>query len=502
MGKIKRYYTYAVAYIILAIASFSTPVYASATTSNAVQDIMNNERFQGAISSIEWLTTRVDYWFTMIISATAFFIISSALLKNACAGAYCSNHKFWDKVAEAHEKNDSLNLAGIKDYFTGKQFMQTTGGGIRDALLGLVPNIKALTDFDDADIEPKQYFMKAIPQMLACIIIGVFIYNGYYRDTASTVGSFGSEICNRVFSSVDPTAFVDKLSQTTSTPENIYENDQTLQGEDIYALSSSIYKAYLSIATDLSSTEAKTSLMRDSEKLAYDILNNSTFAATFYGEARVYDFKVTNLRVTPCVSKAAQNMDQIHSESADQSTNSKYSCSVYKMGPSTALQYVSESYQCMYVTFVMQGSQKETTQQGLSSVTAAAGSWNASPASTLAISVPFATYKQSETKDGSTALLTTKNVPISEVLNSQAINSSVSAYCADNNLTLTTGSIKITGYNGYNAGSGQAPCLKWSKAQRGSTLNFTVSVTYKATSSTSNGEATERLTIPCQATLN
>ena len=145
-----------------AIASFSTPVFASATTSNAVQDIMNNERFQGAISSIEWLTTRVDYWFTMIISATAFFIISSALLKNACAGAYCSNHKFWDKVAEAHEKNDSLNLAGIKNYFTGKQFMQTTGGGVRDALLGLVPNIKALTDFDDADIEPKQYFMKAI----------------------------------------------------------------------------------------------------------------------------------------------------------------------------------------------------------------------------------------------------------------------------------------------------------------------------------------------------
>ena len=37
-------------------------------------------------------------------------------------------------------------------------------------------NIKAFTDFDDADIEPKAYFMKAIPQMCACVIIGIFIF--------------------------------------------------------------------------------------------------------------------------------------------------------------------------------------------------------------------------------------------------------------------------------------------------------------------------------------
>ena len=154
-------------------------------TGDAVNDILMDNRFAGAIESISFITKFVDHWFTVIITATAFFIISAAMLRNVMAGAYCSNHKFWDKVAEAHEKSDAISIASIGQYVSGKQFMNTTGGGLRDALLGLVPNIKAWTDFDDVDIEPKQYFMKAIPQMLACVIIGVFIYNGYYRNTAA-----------------------------------------------------------------------------------------------------------------------------------------------------------------------------------------------------------------------------------------------------------------------------------------------------------------------------
>lgn len=71
-------------------------------TGNAIQDIMNNPRFEGAISSISKITGFVDIWFARIISLVSFFIISAALLKNACAGAYVANSKFWDKVADAH----------------------------------------------------------------------------------------------------------------------------------------------------------------------------------------------------------------------------------------------------------------------------------------------------------------------------------------------------------------------------------------------------------------
>ena len=272
-------------------------------TGDAVNDILLDNRFAGAIESISFITKFVDHWFTVIITATAFFIISAAMLKNVMAGAYCSNHKFWDKVAEAHQSADAVSLASIGQYVSGKQFMNTTGGGVKGALLCLVPNIKAWTDFDDVDIEPKQYFMKAIPQMLACVIIGVFIYNGYYRNTAATVGDFGSEICNRVFSSVDAAKMVDKLTLTSATPDNIYKSDPTVEGQYRYTISMAAYKAVVSVFSDYTTTEQKTSLMRNCEQLAYKYTSNADFKKTFIEsvatENKEYKLSNCKVRLTP-----------------------------------------------------------------------------------------------------------------------------------------------------------------------------------------------------------
>ena len=119
-------------------------------TGNAIQDIMNNPRFEGAISSISKITGFVDIWFARIISLVSFFIISAALLKNACAGAYVANSKFWDKVADAHQKTEALSLQSLRNI--GQSVQSANVGSIKDLLLGFIPNIKAFTDFDDAEI--------------------------------------------------------------------------------------------------------------------------------------------------------------------------------------------------------------------------------------------------------------------------------------------------------------------------------------------------------------
>lgn len=352
-------------------------------TSDAVADIMNNERFAGAISSIEWLTTRIDYWFTMAITAAGFFIISASLLKNACAGAYCSNHKFWDKVAEAHEKSESIQLSqlfggGIKD-----KFMNISTSGIKDAILCIIPNIKAFTDFDDADIEPKQYFIKAIPQMLGCIMIGVFIYNGYYRDTAATVGNFGSEICSRVFSSVDPAAWVDKLTQTTGTPPCIYKNDQTLEGKALYEVSTALYRAYLSISTGITSMEDKTNLMRDCENMATQVLKAtgesggkaSSIESKFFSDERVYDFTIGNLKIIPGVTQGANQKTTI--TAIDKETGSEYSITGYQTFDSDIVKSnkIPSDKSTFHYAFTMKGSQKTNTT-GLTTLRATAGNWS------------------------------------------------------------------------------------------------------------------------------
>lgn len=237
-------------------------------TGNAVEDIMNDERFNGAISTISWLTGFIDHYMTMAITLVAFFIISAALLKNVCAAAYCSNSKFWNKVAEAHEAAAAQSISGIVKGLRNVPNMNLGGkGGISQALLCIVPNIKAMTDFDDVDMEPKHYWMKAIPQMLACIIIGVFVYNGYYRDTAGLVGNMGSVVIERALSSVDPNHIVDVITTTHKPPENIYANDPTTVGQMNYEISEAIYKACKG-DWKISDQAQETSLMRNSEYMA------------------------------------------------------------------------------------------------------------------------------------------------------------------------------------------------------------------------------------------
>lgn len=402
--KIRNMYLTLSSFLLSYLLLCPVNVYAS-DTSDAVADIMNSDRFAGAISSIEWLTTRIDYWFTMVITAAGFFIISAALLKNACAGAYCANHKFWDKVAEAHEKAESLQLSqlfggGIKD-----KIMNISTSGIKDAILCIVPNIKAFTDFDDADIEPKQYFMKAIPQMLGCIIIGVFIYNGYYRDTAASVGNFGSEICSRVFSSVDPATWVDKLTQTTGTPATIYDNDQTLEGKALLQITKSLYKTYLSNAKDLTSTEAKTSLMRDCESKAQSILgagasgtdgsDMSSIESTFFSDERIYDYSLGNLKIVPCPAANAQNLGTMTVTCLDTDTKSEYALSGYQSFDSSFVNsnIIPADKACFHITFTMKGGQKTETT-GLTTLKAAAGSWSSRTATAVPVSITASEYSQ------------------------------------------------------------------------------------------------------------
>lgn len=486
-------------------ALFPMRVFASASTTDAVSDIMNNSRFQGAIESIQFLTGLVDYWFTAIISLTAFFIISAALLKNACAGAYVSNHKFWDKVAEAHEKTDALSISGIKDYFVGKQFLSTSAGGVRDFLLGLVPNIKAMTDFDDADIEPKQYFTKAIPQMLACIIIGVFIYNGFYRDAASTVGNFGSEICNRIFCSIDPAAFLDKVSQTTATPENIYAKDTSQQGKDCYALSMELYKTYLSVSKEMTGTEAKTALMRDCENIAKNtITSHKFFTSKIYSKTRLYDFSLTNLNITPC-PQPNKGLNEVHNELADKNTKSKYTCSVYVAAPRQASNYVKDNQQYCYISFVMSGKEKSTTSIGLSSISAAAGTWGSSVADTISIKVSIkdkTAVTNGRSKNNGKVTLS-GGVHLLKVVDMAAVEKAVKKFCKDSNLTYVADSIEKLVFQKYGSGTAQDPMIQFNDVAPGTSKSCDVSVLFsvKQKQGSETISAEERLTIPLKITL-
>ena len=240
-------------------------------TGDAIKDIMDNDRFKGAISSISWLTDITDKYFAMAITLVAFFIISASLLKNACAGAYCANPKFWNKVHQAHQKSDAYTLNSLKNFFGQRGYMEVSPSSIMDFILGILPDLQSFTDFENEDVDPKQYFMRSIPQMIMCVIIGVFIYNGYYRDTASVVGSFGAETFERVMASADPVGLADRLYNSTGTPKVASDYDNSPSGKLTNDITHATYKAVMSQYTDINGKNAKSALINSCEATAQDI---------------------------------------------------------------------------------------------------------------------------------------------------------------------------------------------------------------------------------------
>lgn len=240
---------------------FLTPVtvFASPTEPNAVNDILVNQRYEGAIESIHAVTEIVDTGFTAFITFVAFLIISAAMLRNVLAGAYCAYPKFFDKVAAAHEEVAETGwvtrVIGLKD-----NYQNINMGSLGKMLLRLIPNIKTLTDFEEENLEPKSYFIKAIPQMIGVIIIGVFIYNGYYRDTAAVVSNFGSEMFKRVIVSADPVAMFDRITGATGKPEFNSDVDLTDIGKLQNRIAENCYAKVISTYTDVKGAANKSAL--------------------------------------------------------------------------------------------------------------------------------------------------------------------------------------------------------------------------------------------------
>lgn len=295
-SKLKMFYKTLSCLTLMFMFVLCNPITALASNNGAVSDIMSSDRFEGAMQSIEWLTIRIDTWFTMIITVIAFLIISVSLLKNVFAGAYCANPKLWNKVDEAHKANEGLTLANLGSKFKDNVMNKD----LKTSILLFIPNLKAATDFDDQEVSPKQYFMKSIPQMCLCIIIGIFIYNGYYRDTAMEVGNFGTEILDRVFSSVDATSFVSKVTQTTGTPDNIFANSSSRSIKNQYEISMALYKSVVSSTNTAEglSTADKTAIMRSCELVAQNIVTKNMGTNYWIYEGVPKEYKLT-IKCTP-----------------------------------------------------------------------------------------------------------------------------------------------------------------------------------------------------------
>ena len=277
---------------------------------DANMEILGQPRYEGAINSIDWLTNVVDSGFVMYITFIAFFIISVAMLRNVLAGAYVAYPKFWDKVAQAHEEKREIAYYERVTGFFKEGWKSASGGSLEKFILRFVPNVKLWTDFAEAgdnEIAPKDYFMKAIPQMILVIIIGVFIYNGYYRDTANKITGVGADLFHRFVTEVDPTEVIYRITESSGTPDFASDDSEDRKMQLVNKISHDIYAAVLSKYNDIDSTAAKTQLAGLIEAWVIGQVDNN---AAEYASSDKWDpkYKIT-LTTSPSQQKNSSSND-------------------------------------------------------------------------------------------------------------------------------------------------------------------------------------------------
>lgn len=159
-----------------------------------------------------------------VISLVGFMIVVSTILKNSMHGLYAVSPKFWDRVYEV--KQADLRAA------SGNQSNQISKliGNITSFGLSLLPNVKALTDFEETQMDAKHYFMRAIPMMCVALFIGVFIYLGYPAQVAGKFSEFGTAAIDMVMDNVNPEAIVESIPEQLALLK--YQTDNAASDTD------------------------------------------------------------------------------------------------------------------------------------------------------------------------------------------------------------------------------------------------------------------------------
>lgn len=189
---------------------------AGGTEANSATNLFSSDWTVGNLYEVQGFVNVFGHIAVVVISAVGFGIVIFSILKNAISGLYVVNPPFWDKVDDL-KKDAVAGTQGLVQDTIGKSNNVAAKklGGALTTILGYIPNIKALTDFDDSDgqyIDKKQYFVKSIPLLVAQIFIGMLIFLGYPTKIAEWVGNAGTYVIDTVINNVDPVETVQKIS--------------------------------------------------------------------------------------------------------------------------------------------------------------------------------------------------------------------------------------------------------------------------------------------------
>lgn len=278
----------------------------------ANQDLFAKAWTEGNLYQISGFVSALGSFCCTMISIVGFGIVIFSILKNAMSGLYVVNPTFWDKV-------DDIKTAakdGVSNATSGGNVAVQRVGSVLTFLLGLVPNIKALTDFDEETPDKKQYFMKSIPLLIAQIFIGMLIFFGYPAKIAQWIGNGATYAVSAILANVDPVEIVTGISDnftiyTLSTDGSQLPVEQTINKmtTEMISVVKTRYKAIEKQPMQETATEIESKLIN-----AFQVTDGSVIADVL-GATEGYDISI---------SASAQSSAPTVSSSYQAQTNGVY----------------------------------------------------------------------------------------------------------------------------------------------------------------------------------
>lgn len=243
----------------------------------------------------------------IIISVIGFGIIMASIAKNAINGLYAVNPKLFDRV------ND-IKKAGT-DF--GKGHMNTNGNGMASNMMkclgvglwfvcSIIPNVKAMTDFDgEQPLDAKAYFTKSIPLLCLQVFIGVFIFFGYPSQVTKYISDFGTGCFDVVLTNVDPLAWVQSLPGKMAMINFASDNAPDSYGESVNKIANSMYKAVVGTYNDIEkarrqdvATKIEEIVYEQQHSYFYDKCNDDEYRMSVYSTVTAYQPDTSKMNQT------------------------------------------------------------------------------------------------------------------------------------------------------------------------------------------------------------
>ena len=240
-------------------------------TGNAATDLFAPEWTTGNLFEIQPVVNVLGWLAVMVISIVGFGIVIFSILKNAISGLYVVNPAFWDRVDEL--KADAVNgISGTINEVTGKtnNVAAKKLGGLLTWMLSIIPNIKALTDFDDSDgqaVDKKQYFLKSIPLLVVHIFIGALIFLGYPTKIATWFGNAGTYAIDAFLNNVDPVETVQRITDGIVVYDLTTDGSGSAFEQTINEATRAIHKNVITKYTDMAKQPAQSAALEIEQKL-------------------------------------------------------------------------------------------------------------------------------------------------------------------------------------------------------------------------------------------